>query len=55
MDKTKRQVSIIGKIVIAFIIILFIFTIACRMIVSNNVKKEEQIENKNTINQTIDN
>lgn len=55
MNKPKRELSIIGKIVVTFIVILVILTIACRIIVSNNVKKREAIESQNTVNQTIDN
>ena len=43
MDKPKKELSIIGKIVVAFIVILVLLTIACRIIVSRNVVKRNEI------------
>lgn len=51
MNKSKKELSIIGKICITFLIILVLLTIASRIIVSSNVKRANELGSQNTAGQ----
>ena len=51
INKSKKELSIIGKICITFLIILVLLTIASRIIVSSNVKRANELESQNTAGQ----